>query len=124
MKNHTLWFLIFVKSTDGSVNVAVYVVDSFKVLTLTQLRVNALFLLYYRILIQGTGSCSGDKTHPLILSNINLLQILFYYFHYNTVYSVCCSITSQTFLATKNRPWIPWRCLKLQGVPVACKIPV
>ena len=51
-ENHTLWFLIFVKSTSGSV--VVYVV-----LTLL-LHVNGIFPLYYRIRIQG------DKTYPLI----------------------------------------------------------
>ena len=30
----------------------------------------------------------------IILKNIYLLQILFYYFFYNTVYSVCCKYTS------------------------------
>ena len=56
-ENHTLWFLIFVKSTDGSVNVAVYVVDSFKVLTLTT-TCECTISLYYRIFTRGMGSCS------------------------------------------------------------------
>ena len=74
-----------------------------KVLTLTT-TCECFFSLYYRILIQG------GKTHPLIFivgtnnfieyftklsnSNIYILQILFYYFYYNTVYSVCCRYTS------------------------------
>ena len=54
-ENHTLWLLIFVKSTRGSV--AVYVVDSLtlvtvKVLTLP-LRVNALFHCIIEFLLMG-----------------------------------------------------------------------
>ena len=40
------------------------------------------------------GICEWPVTIYLPNSNIYLLQILFYYFHYNTVYSVCCRYTS------------------------------
>ena len=51
-ENHTLWFLIFVKSA-GVMSLTV------KVLTLTT-TCECTFSLYYKILIQG------GKTHPLI----------------------------------------------------------
>ena len=42
----------------------------------------------------ASGICEWPVTIYLTNSNIYLLQILFYYFHYNTVYSVRCRYTS------------------------------
>ena len=42
----------------------------------------------------ASGICEWPVTIYLTNSNIYLLQILFYYFYYNTVYSVCCRYTS------------------------------
>ena len=57
-ENYTLWFLIFVKSTGGSVAMSLFMSLTVKVLTLTT-TCECTFSLYYRILIQG------GKTHPL-----------------------------------------------------------